>query len=195
MATDLPSAWDAAAAIGSCALLPWAGDVWRCHGRKYPGDSAGGSLVATGRFHRGRDRFPEHDTWPALYTALAPHVALGEQLRHTSAAALSRLNTLRMSRLSITLQVVLVACVPAGCHDLVIPGIYLDDLCHPSDYRVTHQIGNAARAIAEALMIPSCTRFPDGNLIIFPDQLHCGSKITILDTVDPELSLEHEPSP
>jgi len=94
--------------------------------------------------------------------------------------------------LRVNLQAVLVACDPAGCHELAIPGIHLDELCDPRDYRLTHRIGDAARSVAEALMIPSCTRFPEDNLIVFPDQLLGGSELTILDTVDPELSLEYE---
>lgn len=171
------------------------GEVWRCHGRKYPGDSAGGSLVASGRYHRARDRFPAEETWPALYTALAPHVALGEQLRHTSADVLSRLATLRMSRLRVHLHAVIVACDPHGCGDIELPGVRLQDLCDPRDYRRTHRIGEAARAVAEALMIPSCTRFPEGNLVIFPDRLRPGSAITVLDTVDPDLFVDPSPSP
>ena len=195
MATARSSSWDAAVALKSCPVLAWTGDVWRCHSRKYPGDSAVGSLLATGRFHRGGDAFSDAETWPALYTALAPHVALGEQLRHTSAEALARLRFLRLSRLRVKLQSVLVACDPVGCHDLAIPGIDLDDICDPRNYSLTHQIGGAARLIAEAVRIPSCTRFPEGNLIVFPDRLHVDSDVTVIDTVDPELYLGQYPLP
>lgn len=99
--------WRAAAAIAGCPVRPWAGAVWRCHGRKYAGDDAAGSLLVTGRYHRGGDPFPEAETWPALYTALAIHVALGERIRHTTPASLQSLKTQRFSELEISLQRVL----------------------------------------------------------------------------------------
>lgn len=79
MAAGLPSTWDAAAAMRDCPVRPWAGEVWRCHRRKYPGNDAGGSARTTGRFNRGTDKYDAHETWPDLYTGLAPQVALGER--------------------------------------------------------------------------------------------------------------------
>lgn len=60
-------------------------------------------------------------------------------------------------------------------------------LCQSGDYRVTHLIAHAARIRAEALRIPSCTRLPGGNLIIFPDRLLPDSKIEIVGAIDPRL--------
>jgi hypothetical protein len=86
---DGPPHWEAA--VDARPVRPWSGIVWRCHSRRYPGDDAGGSLRTTGRFHRGSDTFTSSETWPALYTGLAPHVALGERLRHTTSQALAQL--------------------------------------------------------------------------------------------------------
>jgi RES domain-containing protein len=84
MAAETPAYWDVAAAVKACRIVQWSGDVWRCHSRKWAAESAVGSLIFTGRFNRGRDKFPDHETWQALYTSLAQHVALGERIRHTT---------------------------------------------------------------------------------------------------------------
>jgi RES domain-containing protein len=183
---------DIAAAIGSLPVRAWTGRVWRCHARKYAGDDAGGSLLTTGRFHRGADRFPGL-AWPALYTSLAQHVALGERCRHTSRENLARLANQRISRRHIRLQAVLDLCGPAGCAGLAFPDPTLDDLCHPSDYSTGHAVALAARAHpagVEAFLVPSCTRFPEGNLIVFIDRLRPASSIDAEDSVDPDLYVD-----
>ena len=185
-----PTSWDATAAVNACRTIPWSGEVWRCHGRAYPGDSAAGSLTVTGRFNRGRDRYPAHDTWPALYAALAQHVALGERIRHTTPEALRSLGNQRISRLSIDLHVVLVACAPSGCADVGVPGLSWEDLRHPADYTKTHEFARVARGSVEALLVPTCTRFPEGNLIIFPDRLLPRSGVHLLDSQDPDLFVD-----
>lgn len=183
----------AVAAIAGCPSGEWSGDVWRCHSSRYPGDSPAGSLKATGRFNRGRDRFAAHDTWPALYTGLALHVALGERLRHTTPASLAQLRNQRISRLRVTLRIVVIACGPAGCSECGVPGLGLEDLCHPVDYAKTHALAWAARTapvLAEALLIPTCTRFPEGNLIIFPDLLRGASEVHVVESHDPDLFVD-----
>ncbi len=182
--------WDAAASVRACPTIAWSGDVWRCHARTYPGDSAAGSLPVSGRFNRGRDKFPEADTWPALYTSLGQHVALGERIRHTTPEALQALGNQRLSRLRIDLQVVLVACAPTGCVDLSVPGRTLDDFCHPADYAKTQEFARIARQSVEALLVPSCTQFPEGNLIVFPDRLHRNAGVLLLDSQDPDLFVD-----
>jgi RES domain-containing protein len=184
----LPS--EVAAAIINVPILPWTGTVWRCHARKYAGDNAGGSLRTTGRFNRGTDKFAPGETWPALYTGLALHVALGERLRHTTPASLSALGNQRLSRLRVTLQAVLNLCAKSGCAEPCISCLERDRLCRPADYEVTHQIALLARERAEALVIPSCTKFPEGNLIIFPDRLREGSLVSVEEYQDPELFVD-----
>lgn len=182
--------WRAAAAMAECLALPWSGSAWRCHGRKYDGDDAAGSLLVTGRYHRGRDQFDQEETWPALYTALAIHVALGERIRHTTPESLQRMKTQRFSELEISLQRVLNLCAAPGCtaHGLRHTGA--DDLCHPIDYTRCHQIAEYARDVAEAIIVPSCTGFPEGNLIIYPDRLDPKSTIRVAQTIDPNLSID-----
>ena len=60
-------------------------------------------------------------------------------------------------------------------------------LCHPGDYRLTHLIAQAVRTRAEALRIPSCTRFPGRHLIVFTDLLRPGSSIEIVGAINLEL--------
>jgi hypothetical protein len=118
VAAEPLSTWDVSAAIKNCPAQPWSGQVWRCHSRKYAGDDAGGSLKTTGRFNRGADKFATHETWSALYTSLALHVALGERLRHTTSSSLRTLANQRLSRLHVKLQAVLILCAGSGCAEL-----------------------------------------------------------------------------
>jgi hypothetical protein len=46
------------------------------------------------------------------------------------------------------------------------------------------------RDVAVAIVVPSCTRFPEGNLIIFPDKLQQGSTISLVSSVDPNLFVD-----
>lgn len=182
--------WDAAAAVASCPMIRWSGDVWRCHSRRYAGDSPGGSLKVSGRFHRGADAFAPDQVWPALYTSLAIHVALGERLRHTTPASLAALATQRVSQLRVDLQVVLVTCGRTGCATLGVPDLTLDDLCDARNYEKTQELAKAARNIAEAMLTPSCTGFHEGKLIVFPDKLRPESEIRVVNTIDPNLDID-----
>jgi hypothetical protein len=175
------------AAVDACPLGPWSGEAWRCHSRRYTGDDPGGSIKATGRYHRGRDRFPESSTWPALYTALAPHVALAEMLRHTR--ALPELATKRLTRLRIALSAVLNGTALFSGNP--INTFAIADLCRPSDYALTHAIADAAQERgAEALLMPSCTRLAGNILVIFPVRLRSDSSISVLETEDPDLFID-----
>ena len=182
--------WEASVAIAHCPVRPWTGIVWRYHARKYSGDDAAGSLKATGRFHRGSDKFPVSATWMALYTSLAPQVALGERLRHTQPSTLGKLAHQRQSRLRVELQAVLNLCNEPACTGLNVSGLSKADLCHARDYERCHQIAQAARQPAEAMLVPSCTNFPEGNLLLLPDRLLPGSGLTIEETVDPDLFID-----
>ena len=67
-----------------------------------------------------------------------------------------------------------------------------DELCAAGNYQTTHQLAIAVREIAEALLIPSCTKFPEGDLVIFPDRRRAGSTIDVDYTVDPDLYTPQE---
>jgi RES domain-containing protein len=190
MAAEEPALWDASAAVNACQVVQWSGEVWRCHSRKYAADSAAGSLKVTGRFNRGTDKFPDHESWQALYTSLGQYVALGERIRHTTPESLRALSNQRLSRLRVELNYVLMACAQSGCSDLGVPGLTGAEICHFTDYTKTHELARVARESCEAMLIPSCTRFPEGNLIIFPDRLHATSSIQVLDSRDPDLYVD-----
>lgn len=172
-------------------MLPWTGSVWRCHARRYSGDDASGSLKVSGRYHRGQDKFPSPEAWPALYTATSQHIALGERLRHTTAAALERLAVQRISRLRVRLRQVLIVCANTNCMETAVPGMTIASLCNPTYYEWTQALGaDVVRRGAEGLLIPSCTRFRGGNLIIYPNNLHEDSSIVVDDTEDPDLFID-----
>jgi RES domain len=135
-----------------------------------------------------RDRFPDQEVWPALYTALAQHIALGERIRHTTARALSAFDGQRISHLSVRLSFVLDGCETDGCLTSAWTEISHDDLCHPADYRKTRAIAEATRVRGiEGMLIPSCTRFRGGSLIICPDLLRPSSEVRVIGTEDPDL--------
>ena len=84
----------------------WRGHAWRAHWRSNEASDYGGSLRFSGRYHRGRDHFPEGQTWAALYLALSPEVSLGEILRQLSPELMHRLNDYRLSELDVELNAV-----------------------------------------------------------------------------------------
>jgi RES domain-containing protein len=181
---------DLSAAVGSSPVIPWSGRTWRFHSRRYEAISAAGSLKVTGRFHRGLDQFDERDCWPALYLALKPHIALGERLRHTSAQTLAQIKTQRLTELNITLEAVLDCCAGCGCTESAVSGIAIGELC-TADYVVTHALAAAARMRGvEAIMVPSCTGFRGGNLVLFPDPLRPQSTIDVVGLEQPILTRE-----
>lgn len=173
--------------VAACPRGPWAGTAWRCHSPRYQANDAAGSLKSTGRYHRGADLYPENERWPALYTGLTQAIVLGEKMRHS--AAMDDLAAIRVSELRISLECVVDACFDGDAESMQTRfGPEIDALvCQPGDYRVTHLIAQAARAQAEALRIPSCTRFPGGNLIVFTDRLRPGSTIEVVGSIDPAL--------
>lgn len=191
MAAVVGATWDAAAAVAACHRGPWTGSVWRFHASRFAADSADGSLLASGRFNRGIDKFPASETWKALYTSVAPHIALAERIRHTTPEnLLQKMTNQRMSRLRVELQVVVYACASSDCLDPNVPGLSMEDLCHPISYAKAQELAWAVRDCAEGLLVPSCTRLREGNLIIFPENLLQGSTIQVEDYEEPILVAE-----
>jgi RES domain-containing protein len=175
-------------AVRACRIVPWSSTAWRFHSQRYTAASHGGSLKVTGRFHRGRDRYPEAETWPALYLALKLHIALDERLRHTTPQLLASLNGQRLSELRLGLHRVIVGCHLPDCARSAIPGISMGDLCRPHNYAKPHQVAAAARTMGvEGILVPSCTEFAGGNLVVFPDLLDTHSKIEVVRSEDPTL--------
>lgn len=163
---------------------PWEGSVWRCHSRKYAADSAEGSLRATGRFHRARDRFPENETWPALYTGCTEAIALGEVVRNVGSEMLAKLPLLCMSRLDVALSRVYRIYDPFIDDRTRLLGLDFVSECQGVDYENTHALAQIARDHAEAILVPSCTGLRGGNFIIFPDKLTPSSRILVHETTN-----------
>lgn len=190
MAVGSASTWDASTAIAHCPTQPWTGQVWRYHSSKYAGDDASGSLKMSGRFNQGVDKFPSADIWMVLYASLGRQVALGERIRHTTSSTLAKLANQRESRLRAELHVVLNLCAPGGYTEFDVVGLDAIRMCDPRIYTPTQKIAQIARNRVEALLVPSCTRYPEGNLIIFRDRLLPGSVLHVEETVDPDLFID-----
>jgi RES domain-containing protein len=190
MAAVIGPAWDATTAIRACPREPWVGFVWRVHASRFDGNNADGSLIVSGRFNRGHDKFDPAASWKALYTSLAPEVALAERIRHfTPDNLLHKVKNQRLSRLRVDLQAVIRTCASSGCRNLDVPGLNQDDLCHPTNYEKAQELAWAVQDCgAEGLMVPSCTRLPQGNLIVFPDNLRNGSIVSVESYEDPNLA-------
>ena len=180
---DVRSDIESGARIG-----PWEGSVWRCLSRRYAADSAEGSLRATGRFHRAKDRFPENETLPALYTGCTEAIALGEVVRNAGSEMLAKLPLLCMSRLDVALSRVYRIYDPLIGESTRLLGLDFASECQGFDYENTHALARFARDHAEAILVPSCTGLRGGNLIIFPDKLTPSSRILAIETTNLTLS-------
>ena len=173
--------WDAEAALAGRPVVDWEGRLWRMHKRRYPAEDPGGARLVSGRYNRGLDRFPEGETFPALYLATAPEICLGEVYRHVTPELLPSLNDFRLSELSASLHEL------ADCRDPSALGLAPEDLAHDTDYRATQSLGAAADARGlEGLLVPSATGLGD-NLILFPQNLLAGSRLTVVSSRDPRL--------
>ena len=170
--------------LSRAKILPLTLPIWRCHRARYPADSASGSLRISGRFHKAIDANPEGKTWPALYSSCSAAIALGEVIRNIESDFSNRLADLRMTKMEAALSRVLIAHEQSNHHPQFLLGLDFDQVCSTYDYRITQEFARLAREVAEAILVPSCTRFPEGNLVIFPDRLESTSTISLVDTID-----------
>jgi RES domain-containing protein len=177
----IPEGWDAVAVLAVRPVVSWKGRLWRMHKRRYRAADPGGARRVSGRYNRGLDRFPEAETFSALYLATAPEICLGEVYRHITPELLSSLNDFRLSELSVSLQELV------DCRDQEPLGLNTGDLVHDTDYEATQALGAAANSSGlEGLLVPSATRLGD-NLIIFPQNLLADSRISVVSSRDPRL--------
>ena len=162
--------WSASRAVAACPVIPWVGQVYRFHSRRYDATDPGGSLLYSGRYHDG---------WSALYTCVRAEAAVGEFLRHSSPGALGRLIIMRLTRLSVDVGAIL------DCRDTVAMGLTLDDIVHDTDYVLTQQIGAASLALGvEGILVPSATLLGE-NLVLWVSQFRPTSRIEVLSSEDP----------
>jgi RES domain-containing protein len=175
------SGWNVRTALSTIQPKPWQGHAWRMHFRTYAATDHGGSLRASGRYHRASAQTPRDPAWPALYLALSPEVALGEILRQIAPELVPRINDYRISELAVEVSVVL------DCRDASALGLTVDDLTRDDDYEITQEI--AAEAIsrgADGILVPSATQMGD-NLVLFPNQLTATCRLTVIGSRDPRL--------
>jgi RES domain-containing protein len=122
------------------------------HNRRYPAEDPDGARLVSGRYNRGLDRFPEGETFPALYLATAPEICLGEVYRRVTPELLPSLNDFRLSELSVSLHEI------ADYRDPSALGLTPEDLAHDTGYRAAQSLGAAADAHGvEGLLVPSAT--------------------------------------
>jgi RES domain-containing protein len=172
-----------------CPILPWTGDVWRVHSRRYAATGPGGSLRFAARWHRGGSAFPPSQAFATLYTAVSDAVATWEYIRHSRRADATeiwlRFTTVTLSRLRLQVPAVL------DLRDPALAGLAVDDLTAP-DYLLPQAIGAEAFTTGlQGLLVPTATGVGeaarDYNVIIFTDNLRPGSSITYMESKTPKL--------
>ena len=158
--------------------IPLALNVWRGHPRWFDALDAGGSRISSARFHRAPDRYPETDTWPALYASLELTTSLAEIMRSREPQGA---RDIRLTEIAVELAVV------ADRGDLEALGIDRERLFADWDFTLAHALAKQVRADGvEALLVPSASGLGD-NLIVFPDRLRPTSTLTVVRSVDPKL--------
>ncbi len=177
--------WDASRAVERVPLASWGGHLWRAHWRNVDPDDWTLSLRISGRFHRGRDLFPENQVFPALYTSQAAHLAVWEMVRQRASTNLLFLQNNRLSQLDVSLTAVL------DCSDPSTLGLSSADI-HGTDRRIPWAIGAAAVGRgANGLIIPSAA-MNGTNLVVFPTNLPSNWTATVISTEDMAINLPAE---
>lgn len=167
--------------VGTMTASPWASEAWRNHGRRYGATDPGGSRLASGRYHRAPDAFPNDPCWPALYLSLTNGGAIAELTRRLEPTTLAGLNNRRLTRVRVSLSAIL------DLRDPSVLGLALADVIDDYDYSVPQAIAEAAlRRGVEGLLVPAAS-LVSANLVILIDNLLPTSAIEPLDSVDPRL--------
>ena len=91
--------WDAASVVTAAPSRRFRDAVWRFHWREIAASDWRLSLRTSGRYHRGLDLFPPEQAFAALYTSLAPEVAMWEMVRRSAARNLAYLQNNVLSQL------------------------------------------------------------------------------------------------
>jgi RES domain-containing protein len=153
--------WNAERAVAAASARRFRGTAWRVHWREVAPTEWSLSLRTSGRYHRGLDLFPPDQAFPALYTSLAPEIAIWEMVRRSAARNLAYLQNNVLTELAVDLGRVLDLSDPA------IVGLTPADLTG-SDQRPCRALAAAAVALGyEGLLVPSAA-LPGLNLVILP---------------------------
>lgn len=135
--------------------------------------------MVSGRFHLAANESSGEDPWPALYLALDLAVSIGEVQRNLSTGDW---DSIQLTEIAVDLEAVV------DCRDLVGIGIDPELLFDDWDFSAGQAVARAVRdAGAEGMLVPSATRLGD-NLILFPNRLRTGSTLTVVRTVEPDLT-------
>jgi RES domain-containing protein len=177
--------WNAERAVVDAPTRGFRGTVWRVHWREVGPTDWSLSLRTSGRYHRGLDLFPPDQAFPALYTSLAPEIAIWEMVRRSAARNLAYLQNNILSALEVHL----------GVLDLSDPadvGLTLADLTG-SDQQPCQDLAAAALTRGyQGLLAPSAA-LPGSNLIILPPNLPEPPPIRVLRSTELPLdSLQQE---
>lgn len=114
--------WDLDRVVAMAPARPFEGTVWRVHWREVASADSTLSRRTSCRYHRGLDLFPEDQAFPALYTSLAPEIALWEMVRRSASRNLAYLQNNVLSQLHVKLDRVL------DLSDPTVLGLTLADL-------------------------------------------------------------------
>lgn len=172
-----PQGWNAERAVAAVPSRRFRGAVWRVHWREVVPTDWTLSLCTSGRYHRGLDLFPPDQAFPALYSSLAPEIAIWEMVRRSAAQNLAYLKNNVLSELEVELGSVLDLSDPATV------GLTLADMAD-SDQQPCQELAAAAMARGyEGLLVPSAA-LPGLNLVIIPRSLPEPPLIRVLQSTD-----------
>lgn len=159
-----PDGWNAEQAIAAAPSRAFRGRVWRVHWRRVAPTDWSLSLHSSGRYHRGLDLFGGDQAFPALYTSLAPEIALWEMVRRSAARNLGYLGDNVLTELEVDLDRVL------DLSDPVVTILTREELTG-DDSSVCEELAAAAVTRGfQALLAPSAA-LPGSNLVLFPQNL------------------------
>jgi len=155
----------------------FSGTVWRTHWRELAPTDWHPSLRTSGRYHRGLDLFPPDQAFPALYTSLAPEIAVWEMVRRSAARNLAYLKNNVLTQLEVALGRVLDVSDPTSF------GLTQADLTG-SDLHACQELAAAALARGcEGLLVPSAA-LPGANLVLLPGNLSESTSLHIVRSIE-----------
>lgn len=116
-----------------------------------------------------------------MYLSLSNGGALAELTRRLEPTTLAGLNDRRLTRIQVSLSVVL------DLRDPSILGLTLADMTDDYDYTITQALAAAAlQRGVEGLLVPAAS-LVSANLVVLVDNLLPDSEIQPLDSIDPRL--------
>lgn len=159
-----PAGWNADQAVTAAPSRSFRGTVWRVHWRQVAPTDWSLSLRTSGRYHRGLDLFPADQAFPALYTSLAPEIAIWEMVRRSAARNLAYLWNNVLAELEVDLGRVL------DLSDPTVVGLGREELTGP-DLSACQELAAAAvgRGV-QGVLVPSAA-LAGSNLVHFPRNL------------------------